>query len=383
MNYNNIPSLQRPPYAATSPVSPFASLPASSSATDQRVSGTAQPILTEVESLRLQIEGLQFDKMQLEKQNQELRQQFSQANARALLYKNQLEQLGYCVPPLNPSATSAAASIMPMAQAPMPMSTTQCTPLQMHRPVDERLQWSSDPVKVEALAQKIVGDYRKVAMCLNYDPNTKLKGNDPKDKSRQLLQLCKDNNITDLVLIKGLCSAGHINAACDLLTPTTPIEEIKGLTDNALIALRAGQKMKKSQPQQTSLGHLDPMQWFLAQLDNKSGYQSPDEKERIAQQKTEIKKLATQDQTWGNDGNAFRELYIACATHWKTIASYIPPQKEKGLQEAVEASFTANMKAGEQSREFFLELKRRDVTKVELAMALILAGLWSLVSEIQ
>lgn len=136
MTYNNIPSLQRPPYAATSPVSPFASLPASSSATDQRVSGTAQPILAEVESLRVQIEDLQLDKTLLERQNQELRQQVSQANACALLYKKQLEQLGYCVPPLNPSATSAAASIMLMAQAPMPMSTTQCTPLQMHQPMD-------------------------------------------------------------------------------------------------------------------------------------------------------------------------------------------------------------------------------------------------------
>lgn len=230
---------------------------------------------------------------------------------------------------------------------------------------------------------KIIGDYKKVAMCLNYNPNTYLTGSDPMAKSRQLLQLCKDNNITDLVLIKSLCSTGHFNAACDLLTPTTPIEEIKGLTDNALIALRAGRNVKKSQPQQSSLGQLDPMQWFLAQLDNKSGYQSPNEKERIAQQKTEIEKLATQDQTWGNDGNAFRDLYIACATYWKKIASYIPPQKGKGLQEAVEASFTANMKTGEQSREFFLELKRRDVTKVELAMALILAELWAYVEKIQ
>lgn len=271
----------------------------------------------------------------------------------------------------SPSTTLAAASTPPSPQ--------------IHQPVDPRLQWCKDSAKMETLAIKLSKECQVLASLLGLDGELGSDWRrDPLSATRHLLKVCAQRNVTDLVLIQHCCLLGQVATACDvLLTATTPIDEIKDLSEHNLAALHHAQKQKNSQPQPTSLDHSDPMQWFIKQLDSKKGSQSPDEKERIRQQKAQIEALATQDQKWGNDEEALEKLTIACAGNWNTIAANIPPPKEQDLAAVVKASFTADMTLGEQSKAFFQELQRRQVTKVELAMALMLAGLWALVEKIQ
>lgn len=282
--------------------------------------------------------------------------------------------------------TAIATRNVYSASTTLAAASTPSSP-EVHKPVDPRLQWCKDPAKIETLALHLSKECQPLANLLGLDTELASQNwrGDSVGATRHLLKVCAQRNVTDLVLIQHCCLLGQVATACDvLLTATTPIDEITDLSESNLVALRHAQNQKKSQPQPTSLDHSDPMHWFLEQLTNKQpGYRSHAEIQRIAQQKAEIEKLATQDQKWGNDEEALEKLTIACAGNWDTIAANIPPPKEQDLAAVVKASFTANMTSGDKSRALLLELKQRQVTKVELAMALLLAGLRAYIEKIQ